>query len=95
VFPVKNKFFGETVTVTGLVTATDIIEQTRGIDLSSYRAVLIPAVMLKEFETVFLDDVPLSALESELNCKITVMPVDGEHFANFFQAQAAALSGEE
>lgn len=78
VFPVKNNFFGAEVTVSGLVTAGDIIERLKGEDLSVYDEVMIPSVMLKEFETVFLDNITLSELEEKLNRKITVTAVDGD-----------------
>lgn len=78
IFPVVNRFFGETVTVTGLVTATDIIATLAEEDLSRFDTVVIPSVMLKEFETVFLDDVSVAELEARLGCRLTVVAADGE-----------------
>lgn len=77
IFPIPNRFFGETVTVTGLLTATDIINTLKDVDLTGYRKVLVPAVMLKEFDTVFLDDISVSELEARLGIKLTVVSVDG------------------
>ena len=69
VFTIVNDFFGHSVTVAGLVTATDIINQVN--DLSSYDIALIPDVMLKsENEKVFLDDISLDELSEKLNVKI-------------------------
>lgn len=82
VYKIKNHFFGESVTVTGLVTAGDIIKETEGVDFSVYDEVLLPSVMLKEFETVFLDDMTLEQLEQKLMRKLTVIPVDGDCFVD-------------
>ncbi len=69
IFPIKNEFFGETVTVAGLVTATDIIKQMQGIKRDAF---FIPSTMLKEFSDVFLDNVSLSELQEKLNAKFVV-----------------------
>lgn len=79
VYPVVNKFFGETVTVTGLVTATDII-RCYGDKKFQEDYIMIPSVMLKEFGNVFLDDVSVEELEKKLNKKIVVSRPDGEGF---------------
>ena len=69
VFTIVNDFFGHSVTVAGLVTATDIINQVK--DLSGYDIALIPDVMLKGHdEQIFLDDISLEELSSKLNVKI-------------------------
>ncbi|MDD3946839.1 MAG: DUF512 domain-containing protein [Clostridia bacterium] len=78
IYPVKNDFFGHTVTVSGLVTATDIIKQLKGINFKDTDHIIIPSVMLKEFDTVFLDGVSLEELERELNHKVLLSAVDGE-----------------
>lgn len=69
VFTVVNDFFGHSVTVAGLVTATDIINQVK--DLSAYDKALIPDVMLKSHdEQIFLDDISLEEVSEKLNVKI-------------------------
>ncbi len=69
VFTIVNDFFGHSVTVAGLVIATDIINQVK--DLSAYDKALIPDVMLKSHdEKIFLDDVSLDELSEKLNVKI-------------------------
>ena len=45
----------------------DIIESLKGKDLSTYEAVLIPKVMLREFEEAFLDSYSIKDLESAIN----------------------------
>jgi len=56
VIKVKNKFFGETVTVTGLLTAQDIIREIKTIAADKYDKIIIPAVVLND-ENKFLDEV--------------------------------------
>lgn len=68
--PVENRLFGESVTVTGLVSGRDIVAALAGRDLGSL--VVIPDVMLKEGEGVFLDDLSVSALEDALKVPVAV-----------------------
>jgi len=65
---VKNRFFGESVTVGGLVTGGDLIAQLADTDFG--RALLIPRAMLKADEPVFLDGVTLAEAEAALNTRI-------------------------
>jgi len=58
---VQNRLFGATVTVSGLLSGGDIISALQGHDIGA--VLLIPDVMLKEGESVFLDDVSLDELE--------------------------------
>ena len=76
VFTVVNDFFGHSVTVAGLVTAGDIINQVK--DLSAYDVALIPDVMLRSGdEQVFLDDISLQDVSDKLNVKIIPVSSDG------------------
>jgi NifB/MoaA-like Fe-S oxidoreductase len=65
---VENRLFGESVTVSGLVSGNDIIAALQGKEIG--RALLLPDVMLKEGEGVFLDDVTLDELGSRLGCRV-------------------------
>jgi len=78
VFAIKNEFFGENITVSGLVTGQDIINQLRGIDLGE--KLLIPKCMLRANDTVFLDDVTVADIEKTLNVKAETLTVDGCEF---------------
>lgn len=74
---VKNDFFGHTVTVAGLVTAADIINQAeRGAD-----AYVIPDNMLREFTDTFLDNKSINEVEAALGAPIIVVPHNGNDFA--------------
>jgi len=80
VIPIKNEFFGENITVAGLVTGQDIINQLRGRNLGS--EVLIPKCMLKSGEDVFLDDITIADIEVALGVKVKALTVDGYEFYN-------------
>lgn len=74
VIAIKNKFLGETITVAGLITAGDLIEQLKGIDLGE--ELLIPRVMLNH-DMIFLDDKTIEDVEKSLNIKVTTVENDG------------------
>ncbi len=75
---IKNNYFGEKITVSGLVTAKDIIEQLKGQDIG--QEILIPISMLRHDEEVFLDNLTISDVEKELNTKVVVVENDGYDF---------------
>jgi len=68
VVPVINHLFGEHVTVTGLVTGGDICTALQEREIG--HAMLVPDVMLKEGEGVFLDDMSLADLATKLGCRV-------------------------
>jgi putative radical SAM enzyme (TIGR03279 family) len=80
VVPVENDFFGHSVTVAGLVTAGDIINQLKGRRL--YKKVLIPDVMLRAGEDVFLDDLRVSDVSEKLKRSVVVTRCSGQDFWN-------------
>lgn len=75
VHPIENRFFGGNVSVAGLVTATDIIDQCRG-KLRS-RVLAVPQVMLQDEGDRFLDDMTLPQLGEALGCQVVSIPTDG------------------
>ncbi len=76
VYPIKNDYFGENVTVTGLLTGGDIAAQLENRETGS--EILISRSMLKSGEELFLDDYTIQALETKLKKKITVVENSGE-----------------
>ena len=74
VYPIRNEFFGETITVSGLITGSDLINQLRGKELG--QRLLIPSNMLRAGEQVFLDDVTVDDVQRELG--VPVVAVDAE-----------------
>ncbi len=75
IFSIKNNFFGEKITVSGLVTATDIISQLQGKELG--KELLIPISMLRHDENVFLDNLTSTDIETALGVKVVVVENDG------------------
>ena len=65
---IKNRFFGESVTVGGLVTGGDLVEQLKGEDFG--RVLLIPRAMLKADEELFLDGMTKAEAEAVLGTRI-------------------------
>lgn len=68
VLPIGNRFFGTEVSVAGLLTGADLLEQLQGKALGE--GVLIPDVMLKEGEQLLLDDLTLDELSTRLACPL-------------------------
>lgn len=75
VYAINNNYFGENITVAGLITGTDLVKQLKGKNLGDY--LVIPSVMLKQDSDVFLDDYTVPQLEKELNIKIKVINNNG------------------
>ena len=75
VYAIRNDFFGESVTVSGLVTGGDIISQLRGKNIGS--KMLIPQNMLRYGSDVFLDDVTVDEVSSALGAAIRIVKQDG------------------
>lgn len=76
VYPIKNSFFGETITVTGLITAKDIINELENKDLGD--ALILPDVMLRHETDKFLDDKSVSDIEAALNTKVIIANASGD-----------------
>ena len=74
VYRIKNNFFGETITVSGLLTATDLIDQLKNEDLGE--TLYITRSMMKADEEIFLDNITLKELEEKLN--LEVVPCQNE-----------------
>ena len=75
VHEISNRFFGERITVSGLITGQDLKEQLTGQDLGE--RLLIPCNMLRSGEDVFLDDMTVEELSEALNTEIVVTDEDG------------------
>ena len=78
VVPIINNFFGDTITVSGLITGNDLVSQLKGhknLDL-----IYIPNSMLKNGEDIFLDDLSLKEAIEILGIEIIACPVDGHKF---------------
>lgn len=78
VYKIKNNFFGENITVSGLITGEDLIKNLKDKNLGS--KLLIPANMLRKEQDMFLDNITLKQLEDCLKTKVQVVDVDGYEF---------------
>lgn len=78
VYKITNNFFGESITVTGLLTGQDIIAQLKDKDLGD--RLLIPTNTLKSGEAVFLDDITVEELENNLQINAVIVKSSGEDF---------------
>lgn len=79
VIPIRNEFFGETITVTGLITARDLISQLKGRELGD--ELLISTAMLMHESDIFLDDMTVGDVERELG--VSVRPVENDGYELF------------
>lgn len=86
IIPISNHFFGEQITVAGLITGTDLREQLSGTDLGE--ELLLPQNMLRSGENVFLDDVTTDELEQDLGVKIRITGGSGEDLLAAFLGEA-------
>lgn len=75
IYPIRNDFFGETITVAGLITGQDLMAQLKGQALGN--RLLIPSVMLRSGEDVFLDDITVGQLENALQVPIDIVKSSG------------------
>jgi putative radical SAM enzyme (TIGR03279 family) len=78
IYPIRNDFFGELITVSGLLTGQDILAQLKGQALGE--KLLLPQNILKSGEAVFLDDMTLSELEKALQVPIDIVKSSGQDF---------------
>ncbi len=75
VYDITNEFFGERITVAGLITGQDLKKQLKDQDLGE--KLLLPCHMLRSGEEVFLDDVTVSELSEYLQIPIEIVESDG------------------
>lgn len=80
VYPITNEFFGERITVSGLLTGQDIKRQLMGRDLGE--RLLLPQNVLRSGERVFLDDMRVEDLEKALQVRIDIVKSSGRGFIN-------------
>ena len=78
VYQIENRFFGEKITVAGLITGQDLTEQLKGKELGE--RLLLPCNMLRSGENVFLDDVTVEELEKTLQIPIHIVESSGQSF---------------
>ncbi|MCQ2468871.1 MAG: DUF512 domain-containing protein [Ruminococcus sp.] len=87
VFRIRNDFFGESITVSGLITARDLIAQLKHEKLGE--ELLISQSMLRSGSDVFLDDMTVSDVENELRVKVRASANDGYELLDAIMALLA------
>ena len=80
VYVIRNDFFGEDITVAGLITGQDLIKQLKDQPLGEY--LLLPETMLRSGEDVFLDDYTVGDLKKTLQIPIRIVESDGMSLVN-------------
>ncbi len=76
IYPIRNDFFGERITVSGLLTGQDLIGQLSGKNLGE--KLLLPCNLLRKGEEVLLDDVTVSDLKTALQVDIDIVKSSGQ-----------------
>lgn len=75
VYEIRNTFFGERITVSGLITGRDLIDQLAGRALGE--ELLLPCSMLRSGERVFLDDLTVGDVEKALQIRVRIVESSG------------------
>ena len=86
IFEIRNDFFGESITVSGLITGRDLIAQLKDQDLGD--ELLLPSNMIRSGERVFLDDLTIEDAEEALGIPIRIVESGGRDLV-------CAVTGEE
>ena len=90
---VKNNFFGDTITVSGLICGCDIIEQLNGQDLGD--ELLLPINMMRSGERYFLDDVTVDEVSEKLKVRVTIVPQGGKALLNAICGDKNEIGGRQ
>lgn len=80
VYAITNDFFGERITVSGLLTGQDIIRQLKGRQMG--KRILLPQNVLRSGEDYFLDDITLGEMEKALQVQVDIVKSSGYDFVH-------------
>ena len=78
VYSIVNEFFGEEITVAGLITGQDLIAQLKGKALG--KRLLLPECMFRSGEEVFLDDFTRGDVQNALQVQVDIVKSSGQDF---------------
>lgn len=87
VYCIRNDFFGERITVSGLITGGDIIAQLKEKRLGS--RLLLPCNMLKADEDVFLDDLTVKEVSDALQVPVNIVKSSGQDLVDAMLGEGA------
>lgn len=93
VYEIVNHFFGERITVSGLLTGQDIISQLQDKELLGQ--LILPENVLRSGEDVFLDDITLSQLGKSLQVSVNIVKSSGYEFIDFIFDKEIVWEKEE
>ena len=93
VYCIRNDFFGERITVSGLITGQDLVAQLQGKDLGS--RLLIPCNMLKADEDIFLDDYTVKDAAEALQVRIDIVKSSGQDLIRSMLGNSSATRNEQ
>lgn len=82
VYKIRNDFFGETITVSGLLTGGDVIKQLKGKELGD--VLFLPANIVREQEQDFLDDVTVEQVKTALQVNVNIVKSSGKDLLDAF-----------
>lgn len=96
-YPITNEFFGEQITVAGLITGQDLIGQLKGRKLG--KRLLLPECMFRSGEEVFLDDLTRQDVQKALQVQVDIVKSSGQDFVQAvlgpLETNAASYEGYE
>lgn len=75
---INNNYYGKGITVTGLLTATDIIDQLKGKNIGD--ELIIPSVVIRKDDKLFLDNYTIEQVEESLNTKVRICEMGADNF---------------
>ena len=85
VYPIRNDFFGERITVSGLLTGQDLVAQLKEKELGE--RVLLPCNLLRSGEEVFLDDMTLTEFKNALQVSVDIVKSSGQDLLEAFMGE--------
>ncbi|CAK7022225.1 DUF512 domain-containing protein [Tissierella sp.] len=83
VIPIVNKFFGETITVSGLITGQDLVAQLKGYD--NVDGIIVPRTMMKRDEEIFLDNLTIEEVSKALDIPVISSKVEGKNLIDIIK----------
>lgn len=75
---IENNYYGKGITVTGLLTATDIIYQLNGKNIGD--ELIIPSIVIRKEDKLFLDNYTIEEVETALKTKIRICEMGADNF---------------
>lgn len=80
IYPIINFFFGDKITVAGLMTGEDLVSQLKNKKLGN--KLLLPQNSFRDNDTILLDDIYVKDLETQLNIPVEIVGISGKKFIN-------------